>query len=104
MSKDYIEKRNGGYYVAGTRISLDSIVYGYWRGESPEEIIQSFPLLKLEQAYGAIAFYLTNKTKIDAYLKVQEAAFETKRQTQRDADPAFYQRIAEAKRRLQTTK
>jgi len=26
MAKEYVEERNGGYYIAGTRISLDSIV------------------------------------------------------------------------------
>ena len=29
MHRDYIEQRNGGYYLAGTRISLDSIVYAF---------------------------------------------------------------------------
>ena len=31
MQSEYIEERNGGYYVAGTRISLDSVVYGFTR-------------------------------------------------------------------------
>jgi len=39
MHREYIEQRNGGYYVAGTRISLDSVVYAFNRGESPEQIL-----------------------------------------------------------------
>ena len=31
---EYVEQRNGGYYVAGIRVSLDSVVYAYLRGES----------------------------------------------------------------------
>ncbi|HEX8139517.1 MAG TPA: hypothetical protein VF544_18300 [Pyrinomonadaceae bacterium] len=27
MSKEYIEQRDGGYYIIGKRISLDSVVY-----------------------------------------------------------------------------
>ncbi len=27
MAKEYVEKRDGGYYIAGTRVSLDSIVF-----------------------------------------------------------------------------
>ena len=27
MAKEYIEQRNGGYYILGTRVSLDSVVY-----------------------------------------------------------------------------
>jgi uncharacterized protein (DUF433 family) len=45
MLKEYIEERNGGYYVAGTRISLDSVVYEFNRGAAPETILRSFPLL-----------------------------------------------------------
>jgi hypothetical protein len=31
MHSEYIEQRNGGYYVAGTRISLDSVVCAFNR-------------------------------------------------------------------------
>jgi hypothetical protein len=34
MEKSYLEQRDGGYWVMGTRISLDSIVYAFkpvWR-------------------------------------------------------------------------
>ena len=51
----YIEQREGGYYVAGTRVSLDSLVYSFRNGKSPQTIQQQFPSLSLEQVYGAIA-------------------------------------------------
>ena len=35
MHSEYIEQRYGGYYVAGTRISLDSVVYSFNEGQSP---------------------------------------------------------------------
>ena len=63
---------NEGYWVEGTRISLDSIVYAFQKGVSPESIVQSFALLTLEQVYGVIAFYLANRTEIDAYLAAEE--------------------------------
>jgi uncharacterized protein (DUF433 family) len=68
MAKEYVEERDGNYYVAGTRISLDSIVHAFRRGESPETICQNFELLGLEEVYGAIAYYLANQSDIDAYL------------------------------------
>jgi uncharacterized protein (DUF433 family) len=54
MPKEYVEQRTGGYYVKGTRVSLDSVVYAFLRGESPDGIVESFPALSLEQVYGAI--------------------------------------------------
>ncbi len=72
MAREYIEQREGSYYVAGTRISLDSIVHAFHRGESPETICQNFELLRLEEVYGAIAYYLANQAEIDAYLIHQD--------------------------------
>ena len=70
MHNAYIEQRDGGYYVAGTRISLDSVVYAFNRGDSPERILEEFPLLdKMSRIYGAIAFYLDHKAEIDAQLE-----------------------------------
>jgi uncharacterized protein (DUF433 family) len=68
MAKEYIKERGGNYYVADTRISLDSIVHAFRRGESPETICQNFKLLQLEEVYGAITYYLANQAEIDAYL------------------------------------
>jgi uncharacterized protein (DUF433 family) len=68
MSKEYIQERDGNYYVADTRVSLDSIVYAFRRGESAEAICQNFEVLRLEEVYGAIACYLANQPDLDAYL------------------------------------
>jgi len=76
MHSEYIEQRNGGYYVAGTRISLDSVVYSFNEGKSPEAIQEDFPLLKRAQVYGAIAFYLDHQQEIDEYLARAEREFE----------------------------
>ena len=44
VAKEYVEQREGGYYILGSRVSLDSVVYGFLRGESPEGIADSFLL------------------------------------------------------------
>ena len=45
MQREYIEQRNGGYYVAGTRVSLDSVVCAFKRGDAPDRILERYPLL-----------------------------------------------------------
>jgi uncharacterized protein (DUF433 family) len=52
MAKEYIERRDGNYYVAGSRVSLDSIVHAFRQGDSPETIAQNFELLTLGEIYG----------------------------------------------------
>ena len=70
--KEYIELRSGGYYVKATRVPLDSIVYEFRNGASPETIRQTFPTLTLEQVYGAITFYLGHQEQVDATIKDAE--------------------------------
>lgn len=95
--KAYVEYRKDSYWVEGTRISLDSVVYAFRAGISPESIVQSFPLLNLEQVYGAIAFYLANRAEIDAYLAAEEAAFDAMPQPLQSTDPALYDKLMAAK-------
>ncbi len=66
----------GTWRLTGTRISIDSIVYAFRRGESPETIRRCFDPLTLEQVYGAITFYLANKGEVDAYLQRQRELYE----------------------------
>jgi uncharacterized protein (DUF433 family) len=94
---EYVEQRNGGYYVAGTRVSLDSVVYAFRRGESPERIADQFQALTLEQVKESISFYLANRVMIDQYLVRQREQFERMREEARAKDPAFYAKMAAAK-------
>ena len=103
MPTEYVEKQQNVYRITGTRVSLDSIVYAWWAGQSAETIAQSFPVLTLEQVYGAITFYLAHREEIDRYLEQQRADYEIKRQAARDADPMFYRKMAEARRQLLST-
>jgi len=102
MARKYIERRNGGYYFVGSRVSLDSVVYQFLGGDSPEGIVQSFPSLSLEQVYGGITFYLAHRAEFDEYLKQGEARFEQLVQVSRDANPLLYAKLEAARRSTST--
>ena len=104
MENHYVDEREGGYYVSCTRVSLDSIVYAFLRGESPEGIIESFPALSLEQAYGAIAFYLAHQQTVDGYLQKGRADFERMREESRRKHPALYAKLEAARRSMQSSR
>lgn len=91
--KNYVEYQDGEYVVAGSRVLLDSIVYGFQEGKSPESILQSFPALTLAQVYGALTFYLDHQTEIEAYLTERKKRYTAGYQAARAKDPAFYQRL-----------
>lgn len=98
MISDHIEEREGIYYVPGTRISLDSIVYAFREGCSPETIREDFTGLTLAHVYGAIASYLDHQAEIDAYLlRRQEQWAELERQGT-PASPELQARLERARR------
>jgi uncharacterized protein (DUF433 family) len=98
--KEYVEEREGGYYVAGSRVSLDSIVYTFRRGESPEAIRQSFPVLDLVEVYGAITYYLENQDAVDEYLIRMEAKWEETKRTLPGIPAALREKLMRAREEM----
>jgi len=99
MQREFVEMRNGAYYLAGSRVSLASIIYEYRDGASAETIRQNFPTLSLEQIHGAIAFYLGHQDEAEAYLRNLEKKWEELERAAKPADPELQQRIKDAKKR-----
>ena len=74
---EYVESMpDGGYRIAGTRVSLDSIVHAYWDGQQPESIVANFPTISLEQVHGAIAYYLRNRSAIDRDMAMRNESWD----------------------------
>jgi uncharacterized protein (DUF433 family) len=99
---EYIEERNGGFYITGTRVSLDSIVYSFKAGDSPETIRQNFSSLTLEQVYGAIAFYLAHEQEVDTNIREGETEIERWVRPLSDSRPELYARLERARHDIST--
>lgn len=100
MALEYVEMRNGGYYITGTRISLDSVVYLYRDGASAEAIQDDFPALSLEQIHGAIAFYPANKKRVDDNISEGERELNHLVPTLEAAKPELHARLERARQEL----
>jgi uncharacterized protein (DUF433 family) len=61
MNPNYVEDREGTFYVNGSRVPLSLVVRLFDEGMSPEAIRSEFPTMTLAQVYGAIAFSGTTK-------------------------------------------
>jgi uncharacterized protein (DUF433 family) len=73
-ANEYLEIREGGYYLAGTRIGLDVLVHDFRAGKSPEAILQAYPSIgALAKVYGAITFVLEHPETVESYLTEQGA-------------------------------
>jgi uncharacterized protein (DUF433 family) len=63
---------DGSVRVIGSRITLDTIVGCYQMGDTPEDILDSFPSLTLEQINAIIGWYLNNRAEVDEYIREGE--------------------------------
>jgi uncharacterized protein (DUF433 family) len=97
MTDPYIEQRNGGYYVSGTRISLDSVVYMFRGGHSPTEIQHDYDGLSLPQVYRAIAFYLENRETVDRNLEEKIEWVKANTVPLKEANPQMWARLEQAR-------
>lgn len=96
----YIEERNGGLYVAGSAVSLDSVVIRFQEGASPDRIVQSYSTLKLSQVYGVIAYYLENERTINEYIAEGEREIQQSALRLSQTNPDLSARLEAARRQI----
>jgi uncharacterized protein (DUF433 family) len=96
----YIDERNGGLYVAGARVSLDSVVILFEESGSPEKIVKSFPTLKRWQVYGAIAYYLQHQHIVEEYMAEGERELRRSVPPLSQTDPELFARLEAARQRM----
>jgi len=98
MAKSYIRAdEHGVLRIGATRVSLDSVVYAFQQGHAPETIQDQYPALSLEEVYGAIAFYLSNRGEVEDYLRRQEQRWEEFRQKSEESHSPVMQRLRKLK-------
>lgn len=100
MEKQYVELRDQGYWISGSRVSLESVIFAFLDGYSPETIVaECFPILSLEQVYGAIAYYLSNRAQVNVYLRQVDKEFKAFQLI--TLDPDFSRKMTKARREMQ---
>ena len=63
---------DGTIRIAGSRVSLDSLIYHYGHGATTEEIALRFPGLRLADIHSCIAYCLNHQEEVDDYLVERE--------------------------------
>ena len=71
---------DGTVRVTGSRVTLDTIVSAFKRGNTAEQIQDSYPSLTLSQIYGVIAWYIDHQDEAEQYLKERQAEADATRQ------------------------
>jgi uncharacterized protein (DUF433 family) len=71
---------DGTIRLHGSRVTLDTLIAAFKRGDTPVEIHEGFPSLRLSQIHNVIAWYLSNQVDADNYLNERAAQSEAFRQ------------------------
>jgi uncharacterized protein (DUF433 family) len=68
--------KDGVALIGNTRVTLQMVIAAFHRGDSPEQIVDSFDVLSLADVYAVIAYYLNHREEIDDYIKQQKSEAE----------------------------
>lgn len=64
---------DGVIRVGNTRVSLDTIIFAFNQGATPEEIVSQYTSLALADVYATISYYLQHQSEVEAYLRERAA-------------------------------
>jgi hypothetical protein len=76
------------------------VVAHFQEGQTPEQIVQSFPTVTLAHAYGAIAYYLENKKQIDDFIAEVDREFFGKVGPLSETNPEMFAYVESARQQL----
>lgn len=73
------QDESGTVRIAGSRVTLDTVVRAFFDGATAEQIHDSFPSVSLRDVYATIAFFLEHESAVREYLKERSEASATLR-------------------------
>ena len=80
---------DGVVRVAGTRVTLDTIVAAFDAGATAEEIARQYSSVPLPDVYSVITYYLRHEAEVSAYLQSrEEQAARVREEVQRRFPPS----------------
>jgi uncharacterized protein (DUF433 family) len=78
---------DGVIRVAGTRVTLDTVVAAFQNGATPEAIVQQYPAIGLDDAYSVVGYFLRHREQIETYLAARSRAAEQVQQQNEARNP-----------------
>ena len=89
----------------GTRLTLETVLYAIREANSPERIVEMFPMTDLGHLYLLTGYYLTRTNEAEEYLRKNDQAWE-RAKAKIDAQPGqkeLRERIRERARKMRRT-
>jgi uncharacterized protein (DUF433 family) len=71
---------DGVIRVAGTRVTLETLITAFSEGATAEEIVQQYSSLTLADVYSVIGYYLRRSAEVETYLQQRKTQAQAVRQ------------------------
>jgi uncharacterized protein (DUF433 family) len=71
-----LREQDGALRVGRSSVTLETVVWAFHDGASPERIVEQFPTLDLADVYAVIAYYLRHRADVDAYVERRAQLYE----------------------------
>jgi uncharacterized protein (DUF433 family) len=95
---------DGEILLTGNRIGLFHVVHYYNEGYSPEMLVCQYPTLPLSLIHKVIAFYLENRSEVDAYVAGCQTEMNRQRESgDRHLDLALLRERLGSRQKIETT-
>ncbi len=79
-------------------------MYSFERGNSPEAIQREYPLLKVPQIYGALAFYLDHREDVRRYLEEKDRNIQISSVPLSEENPEPWSRLEQSREAMNKSK
>lgn len=70
-----IREADGALRVGRTGVTLETVLWAFQQGATPDDIKRQFPSLELADIYDVIAYYLRHRETVDEYLRQREQVY-----------------------------
>jgi uncharacterized protein (DUF433 family) len=67
----------GAFRVGASNVTLETVLWAFQEGATPEAIVEEYPSLALADVYGAVAYYLRHRDDVETYLQTQAEAYQS---------------------------
>jgi uncharacterized protein (DUF433 family) len=68
---------DGVFRVGGTRVRLETVLWSYENGCTPEEIVLKYPSVRLPDVYAVISYYYFQREAVEEYLARRQSEIRT---------------------------
>ena len=71
-----IHEADGALRIGRSSVALETVLWAFQAGSTPQDIVDQFPSVTLGQVYDVVGYYLRHRDEMDRYLATQRERYQ----------------------------